>query len=265
MTYKLKTDNFEGPFDLLLYLVSNKRVDVSNVSINEIAQQYLSEIENMKSINLEVSSDFLFVASCLLEIKAANLLPDENEVEDEEIQQLSPNEARDLLIERLLEYKQFRDASDYLQQLFVKRSKMHERNFGPSPKHFTKSPDYLECVSLDVMGFICAGALARREQFLLESSHISPPVLSVQTHVQSIYYKLRNKRSLSFKDLFDGEQAMKNPRLVVVNFLAILELYKLSVVDIIQDVKTKHMQIEWAADANELDFNDDSLLNSIME
>ena len=106
MSYKVRIDSFEGPFDLLLYLVSRQKVDIGVISISEIIDQYLDEIANLKDLDLDVASDFLLVAATLLKIKAESLLPKEEVVIDEELAQLSPSEARDILIERLLAYKQ---------------------------------------------------------------------------------------------------------------------------------------------------------------
>ena len=111
MSYRVRTDNFEGPFDILLYLVSRQRVDIGSISIADIADQYLAEIARMRMVDLDVASDFLLVASTLLEIKAASLIPRDRDETDEELEELGPNEARDLLVARLLEYKKFKNAA----------------------------------------------------------------------------------------------------------------------------------------------------------
>ena len=93
MSYKVRTASFEGPFDLLLYLVSRQKVDIGAISITEIADQYLAEVTRMKNLDLDVASAFLLVASTLLEIKAQSLIPREREAVDEDIAELAPNEA----------------------------------------------------------------------------------------------------------------------------------------------------------------------------
>ena len=108
MSYRVRTDNFEGPFDILLYLVSRQRVDIGSISIAEIADQYLEEIGRLRNLDLDVASDFLLVASTLLELKAASLIPRDRDETDEEIAELAPGEARELLIARLLEYKKYK-------------------------------------------------------------------------------------------------------------------------------------------------------------
>ena len=103
MSYKVRIDSFEGPFDLLLYLVSRQKVDIGAISITEIADQYLAEVSRMETLDLDVASDFLLVASTLLEIKAQSLIPRERDELDDDLAELAPSEARDMLVERLME------------------------------------------------------------------------------------------------------------------------------------------------------------------
>ena len=105
MAYRVKIESFEGPFDLLLYLVSRNKVDVGTISITEIADQYLSEISKMKTLDLDVASDFLLTAATLLKIKAESLLPRDVQPIDEDVQDLAPADAREMLIDKLITYK----------------------------------------------------------------------------------------------------------------------------------------------------------------
>lgn len=112
MAYRVRIDSFEGPFDLLLYLVSRQKVDIGSISITQIVDQYLAYVERMRELDLDVASDFLLVASTLLEIKAASLVPHEAPDEaPDEWEDLTPDEARDILIERLIAYKKYKNAS----------------------------------------------------------------------------------------------------------------------------------------------------------
>ena len=127
MSYRVRIESFEGPFDLLLFLVSRHKVDIGSISIAQIVDQYLAYVEAMDSLDLEVASDFLLVASTLLEIKAAALLPRESDEDEEQFEELSPGEARDMLIERLLAYKQFKNAASALAARFEQESRLHPR------------------------------------------------------------------------------------------------------------------------------------------
>ncbi|MEG0217554.1 MAG: segregation/condensation protein A, partial [Raoultibacter sp.] len=109
MSYRVRIESFEGPFDLLLYLVSRQKVAIGAISITAIADQYLAEVQHMDALDLEVASDFLLVAATLLEIKAASLIPHQRSEVEDEFEDIAPNEARDILIERLLNYKKFKN------------------------------------------------------------------------------------------------------------------------------------------------------------
>ena len=201
MSYKVRTASFEGPFDLLLYLVSRQKVDIGAISITEIADQYLAEVTRMENLDLDVASDFLLVASTLLEIKAQSLIPSQEEEIDDDIAELSPNEARDILVERLLTYKQYKNAAAALHARFVAEGRMRTRPFGPDACFLNLMPDYLKDVTLDGLALICARAMARRDVFLLESEHIAAKPIPVETHVRAIHQRIVNKKHLRFSEL----------------------------------------------------------------
>ena len=125
MTYRVRTEAFEGPFDLLLQLVAKQKVDIADLSITDIADQYLEYVDRMQDLDLDVASDFLLVAATLLEIKAAALLPRDEPLEMAEFDDMSPEEARELLIARLLAYKQFKNAAAELAARYESESLMH--------------------------------------------------------------------------------------------------------------------------------------------
>lgn len=254
MSYKVKTEAFEGPFDLLLYLVSRKKVDIGAISINEIADQYLAEVSRMRMLNLDVASDFLLVASTLLEIKAQALIPRERDELDEEIAELAPDDARQMLIERLVTYKQFKNASEALYARFQEEARLHVRPFGPDAQFLGIMPDFLEGVTMDALGLLAANALARREIFLLESEHIAAKPIPVEMHVEAIHSRIQTKKRLSFKELVPKDA---KPPLIVVTFLAILELYKRSMVRLEQTKAFGDIEISYIEGSGELDFEND--------
>ena len=246
MSYKVRTASFEGPFDLLLYLVSRQKVDIGAISITEIADQYLAEVTRMKNLDLDVASDFLLVASTLLEIKAQSLIPQDAPEIDDDIAELTPSEARDILVERLLAYKQYKNASAALHARFVSEGRMHTRPFGPDASFLNLMPDYLKDVTLDGLALTCARALARRDVFLLESEHIAAKPIPVETHVRAIH------------------QRTPTP-VVVVTFLAVLELYKRSMVKINQDELFGDISIDYIEGSGELDLTGEDALTSVGE
>lgn len=253
MAYKVNIEGFEGPFDLLLYLVSKKKVDIGSVSISEIADQYLEEIARMRTLDLDVASDFLLVASTLLELKAQSLIPEKREGVEAEIAEMSPVEARAELVRRLLEYKKYRSASDSLYQRYMQTSRLHARPFGPDAVFLQKMPDFLEGVTLDSLGLLAASALARREVFLLESEHIASAPLPVETHVRAIHARLANRKHATFTELI-SDATRKD--VIVVTFLAILELYKRQMVMLSQDASFGDIQIDFIEGSGELNLDD---------
>ena len=262
MSYRVRTDSFEGPFDLLLYLVSRQKVDIGAINITQIADQYLAEVGRMQNLDLDVASDFLLVASTLLEIKAQSLLPREHiEVEDD-IAELAPSEARDMLVERLLEYKQYKNAAAALHARFVAEGRMHPRPFGPEACFLNLMPDFLRDVSLDSLALLAARALARREVFLLESEHIAAKPIPVEVHVRAIHQRIRTAKHLRFSQLV-GPGTPKD--VAVVTFLAILELYKRVMVRLEQDELFGDIAIDYIEGSGDLRLEGDDALTSVGE
>lgn len=252
MSYRVRVEGFEGPFDLLLQLVTRQKVDIGAISISEIADQYLAEIERMEDLDLDVASDFLVVAATLLQIKAASLVEGE-EVEDEELDDefsdLSPEETRDLLVERLCVYKQFKNAAAALGARMENEGRMHERHAGVEPEFAGLMPDYLEGVTLHELAVICADLAARRDVFLLEAEHIASVPVSMERHLESIYRTMRRSGSKSFGELVGDHPSSE---LVVVSFLAMLELYKRGVVSLRQDEDFGDIVLTMEEDAPEI-------------
>lgn len=232
MSYRVRTDVFEGPFDLLLHLVSKQKVDITEIDISQVADQYLEHIERMEELDLDIASDFLLVASTLLEMKAASLLPAERDEIDDEFDDLSPEEARNLLIARLLAYKKFKNASAELSARMESEARMHPRQAGLEERFLKLMPDYLEGITLRSLGVICADLLAKREVFLLEAEHVASMPISLELHVRHIANMLGRAGRKLFSELVAAGSSAEE---VVVTFLAILELYKRGEVDLRQD------------------------------
>lgn len=252
MSYRVRTDSFEGPFDILLYLVSRQRVDIGSISIAEIADQYLAEIARMRMVDLDVASDFLLVASTLLEIKAASLVPREKDETEEEIAELAPSEARDLLVARLLEYKQYKNVAAMLEGRERAQSRLHARPFGPDPEFTSAMPDFLRDVPLESLAYLAAAAYARRETALLESEHIAAKPIPVEVHVRALHARIRSRKTMKFSEIAD--QNTPTP-IVVVSFLAVLELFKRAMVNIEQPEPFGDIQITYIEGSGELVFD----------
>lgn len=240
MSYKVRTQAFSGPFDLLLQLVTRQKVTIGSISIAEVANQYLEEVERMRDLDLDVASGFVLVASTLLDIKAASLVPaeparraaaDDADDEDDDLADMDPEEAREVLIARLIAYKQFRGAAAALAARSEAEARMHPRTVGADPEFLGLMPDYLEGISLRSLAVICADIDSKRETFLLESEHIAPKRLPVALTIASVDRLVRSRRHVTFTELV-GEDS--TPEVVVANFLAILELFKRGLVRVSQ-------------------------------
>jgi len=248
--YVVKTEVFEGPFDLLLHLVSRQKVDVSAISISTVADQYLEHIDRMADLDLDVASEFLLLAATLLEIKASSLLPKAEIYIGDELDDLSPEEARDILVARLLAYKQFKNAANELNQRMENEDRMHPRQAALEPRFLGLMPDYLEGLTLHSLALICADLEHKREVFLLEAEHVASMPISLELHAESVRRQVSRAGTTRFSELV-GEQA--TPEVVVVTLLAILELYKRGLVDIAQDalfgeIVIRHLTEEEAAE-----------------
>ena len=251
MSYRVRIDAFEGPFDLLLRLVTTQKLDIGAISIADIADQYLAEIERMRDLDLDVASDFLVVAATLLEIKASSLIeaqqPDERD--DDELAQLDPEATRDVLVERLIVYKQFKNAAAALAARMESEGRMHARQAGLEPQFIGLVPDYLEGVTLHNLAVTCADIASRRDVFLLEAEHIAAVPISMERHLESIYHGMRQKRHVSFAELVGPDASAE---LIVVSLLAVLELYKRGVVSLAQEQACGDIVLDLECDAPEI-------------
>jgi len=230
--YKVKTDIFEGPFDLLLHLVGRQKLDVRDISVTEIADEFCAHIERMQDLDLDVASDFLLVAATLLEIKAAALLPTEDDIDLDEYEDLSPEEARALLVERLLAYKQFKSVAGELAMRLEAEGRMHPRAAGLEEPFLALMPDYLEGITLRGLAVLCAGLDERREVFLLQAEHVAAMPIPLELHMESVRRSVNGRGTVRFSELVE---AGASNEILVVTFLAILELYKRGFVDVTQD------------------------------
>ena len=231
MSYQVITEIFEGPFDLLLSLVSEQKLDIGRVSIAEVADQYLAHIEGIRDLDMEIASDFIVVASNLLALKTNALLPDAVIEVDDDFEEYSPEEARDLLVSRLLAYKQFKNAAAALSSRLDSEGRMHARQAGLQSEFLGLLPDYLEGVTLHSLAVICADLAARREVFLLEAEHIVSRPIDIESVLGMILSQLERQGSLKFSDLFKPDA---EARMLVAGFLSLLELYHRGMINITQ-------------------------------
>ena len=242
MSYRVSTQVYSGPFDLLLQLVTRQKVDIGAISISEVAEQYLAEAERIEALDLDVASDFLLVAATLLDIKAASLVPqeaprkadDDDEFDDdlEELSALDGDALREVLIQRLIAYKQFKGAAAALGARMQAESRMHPRVAGPDPEFLGLMPDYLAGITLRGLAVICADLDGKRQTFLLEAEHVAPHRVPLDLTVASVDRFTMAHQTCTFRELLDGDATTEQ---LVVTFLAMLELAKRGSLTLSQD------------------------------
>lgn len=243
MALDVSTPVFEGPFDLLLHLILRDEVDLYEVTLLDIVDAYLVEMERMQVLELASATEFLLIAATLVELKARRLLPDDGDLELDD--ELALWEERDLLLARLLEFKTFKDAGAVLDRLFERAHRSYLRRVGPDDRFLDLQPDLLAGIGpLDLRAaFIRAMTPKPVERVALD--HLPSVRVSVLEALGEVVDELRRARRLSFRDLCEG----LGERLeIVVRFLAVLELFKRGMVDLYQGGTFGALDIRWTGD-----------------
>jgi segregation and condensation protein A len=228
MSYQLKLDAYEGPLDLLVNLVTRQKVDIYEIPIATITDEYLEYVGSMTDHDLEVSSEFVLIAATLLDLKAAALLPVDEE-EFDEVDTTSPQEARELLIARLIEYKKFKNVAIELTARYEAESKYYVRDSGLEEQFVGLVPDFLAGISLVRLARLYTAINEKKEISLMQADHITPKPLSVDEYVKKVELQLKGVKVRSFREvtLECGSKVE-----IITAFLAVLELYKRGLVEL---------------------------------
>lgn len=239
--YTVSTPVFEGPFDLLLHLITRQEVDLWEVSLSEIVDGYVSTLVEMRSaLDLDVATEFLLIASVLLELKTRRLLPGPDDVALEE--ELALWEERDLLLARLLECKTFKDAASSMLRLMDAAARSWPRLAGPEERFIELSPDLLAGVAPTDLHQAMQRVLAPKPQTRLLLDHVAPVRTSVKDAVDELLERLPHTGRISFTKLTAG---LVERLEVIVRFLALLELYKQGTVDLDQLTTFGELHVRW--------------------
>lgn len=227
-TYTVSVGSFEGPFDLLLQLIARRKVDIHEIPLAAITEDYLAVLRQLETIDLEVTTEFLLVAATLLELKAARLLPSD---EPEQIDDLAL-EARDLLYARLLEYRSFKQASAFFRRTLAAHEGFHPRAVALEPRFAAARPAISLPVDAAGLAGLAAIALAERPSEPVDLGHVQPVRLTVREAARMVSDELRRAGgSASFAELTAG---CRHRIEAIVYFLALLELYKAEQVELDQ-------------------------------
>jgi len=240
MPYEVSTAVFEGPFDLLLHLITRQQVDIYQVSLSAIVDAYVAEIERLPTVDLEVATEFLLIAAVLLELKARRLLPGSDDVDDEE--ELALWEERDLLLARLFECKTFKDAASALRRIMDAASRSFPREVGLDDRFAELTPDLLAGVTPEMLRAACVRALTPRPVPRVDLDHVAPIRASVADAVAELMVELPRAGKATFRQLTAG---LAERLQVIVRFLAVLELYKQGVVELAQPDNFGDLTVTW--------------------
>ena len=226
MEYKFTIDKFQGPLDLLLHLIKESDIDIFDINISEITQQYLNYIDSMEKLNLNIDSEYLVMAAELIEMKSRELLPNETSESDDDYEE-SP---KDNLINRLIEYQKYKDLSLEFKNLESNRKLMYSKL--PSELNEFKSDEViLDDVSLDDLLKAFMEFQKRKELDKPLNTVVTRKEYSVHIRCNDIMKNLRKRGNMKFEELFE----IKSKDYVVVTFLAILDLAKNGKLKIKQD------------------------------
>ncbi|MCX6395402.1 MAG: segregation/condensation protein A [Propionibacteriales bacterium] len=253
-SFAVRLDNFEGPFDLLLSLISKHKMDVTEVALSKVTDEFIAHIKAAGDVwDLEQTTSFLLIASTLLDLKAARLLPS-GDVEDEE--DLALLEARDLLFARLLQYRAFKHVAAVMETRMAAEALRFPRAVGLDERFATLLPDVLIGLGLEEFAGLAAKALEPKpEPEGISIAHIHAPMVSVREQAHLVVERLRVMGTLTFRKLAaDAPDTMTR----VARFLALLELFREGVLAFDQVTPLGELTVRWTGgEDQEVEINDE--------
>jgi segregation and condensation protein A len=244
--FEVHLDVFAGPFDLLLGLISKHQLDITEVALAQVTDEFVGWIRAYREVNgtdwdLAQASEFLVVAATLLDLKAARLLPSADGPDEEDLALI---EARDLLFARLLQYRAFKGIAAVLESRMADRSRRVPRQVGLEPQLAQLLPELVFGITPDQLAALAAAALAPRPDTGVALEHLHAPTVSVREQAAIVVERLRHSHTVSFRSLVaDAEVAV-----VVARFLALLELYREGAVAFEQVDALGELSIRWTAE-----------------
>ncbi|MEJ7796001.1 MAG: segregation/condensation protein A [Nocardioides sp.] len=253
--FEVRLDNFEGPFDLLLSLISKHKLDITEVALSRVTDEFIVHVKAIGKVwDLEQTTSFLLVAATLLDLKAARLLP-QGDVEDEE--DLALLEARDLLFARLLQYMAFKLVAGVLETRLAGEALRHPRAVGLEERFAGLLPEVLIGIGLDQFAGLAARAMEPKPELEISLSHIHAPQVSVREQAALVAERLQRTGTMTFRALCgDSPDTLTT----VARFLSLLELFREGAVAFDQISPLGELTVRWTggeAPAREVEFQID--------
>lgn len=248
--FSITLANFDGPFDLLLSLIAKHDLDITEVSLSRITDEFISYLHGLDSDQeLDQATEFLVVAATLLDMKVASLLPQGELVDAEDVALL---EARDLLFARLLQYRAFKEAALWFSGRLETESTRHIRSVRLEEKYRKQTPELVWTLTPDDFAALAMLAMAPREIPVVGLDHLHAPLVSIREQAATVIAMLRRGEPMTFRQLIAGADAMG---VIVARFLALLELYRGAAISFEQLEPLGDLTIFWTA----VEWSDDRL------
>ncbi len=234
--------NFEGPFDLLLSLIAKHELDITDISLSRVTDEFIGYLRGLDSAEeLDQATEFLVVAATLLDLKVAGLLPQGELVDAEDVALL---EARDLLFARLLQYRAFKEASNWFLGRLEAESSRHVRSVRLEEKYRQQTPELVWTLASSDFAALAVLALTPREPPAVGLDHLHAPLVSIREQAAHVVAILRMGETVSFRQLIVGAE-LKG--VVIARFLAVLELYQRGAVSFDQLEPLGDLSLRWSA------------------
>ncbi|WP_454137367.1 segregation and condensation protein A [Microbacterium paulum] len=241
--FRVSLAGFDGPFDLLLTLLGNHELDITEISLSRVTDEFISYLKGLDADEeLEQASEFLVVAATLLDMKVAGLLPQGELVDAESVALL---EARDLLFARLLQYRAFKEVSAWFERSLRREDRRHVRAVRLDEKYRRAVPELVWTLSKEDLAAIALLAFTPKEIPHVGLDHLHAPLVSIREQAAVVVTLLRAAGSLSFRELVAGSV---QPGIVVARFLAVLELYRHAALSFEQLEPLGELTLRWTAE-----------------
>ncbi|MET7546584.1 MULTISPECIES: segregation and condensation protein A [unclassified Streptomyces] len=239
--FTVRLANFEGPFDLLLQLISKHKLDVTEVALSKVTDEFMAHIRAMGvDWDLDQTTEFLVVAATLLDLKAARLLP-AAEVEDEA--DLALLEARDLLFARLLQYRAYKRIAEIFSARLESEGRRFPRTVGLEPHHAELLPEVVISIGAEGFARLAVKAMQPKPKPQVYVDHIHAPLVSVREQAEIVVARVREAGGITFRELTEDAP---DTLTVVARFLALLELYREKAVTLDQEEALGELMVRWA-------------------
>lgn len=248
--FSVTLEVFSGPFDLLLQLIAKHELDITDIALSKVTDEFIAHVAGLETLGeLDQASEFIVVAATLLDMKLVSLLPQGEYVDAEDVAVL---EARDLLFAKLLQYRAFKQAATWFAEQLDAESTRNPRTVPLEAKFRERIPELVWTLSLDDFAAMAALAFAPKQLPTIGLDHLHAPLVSIREQASQVVRRLREGGPATFRELVADADA---PGVVIARFIAVLELYRRSAVELEQESPLGELLVRWEA----TEWHDDEL------